>query len=86
MINKINTLQSSKFHEKIYGWKKFNYISDPHTATSLNILSELNNDDINIALACAHPAKFPNSIKDSIDLFPEQPKKLADMMIQTKDI
>ena len=43
-------------------------------------MSELNNKDINVALACAHPAKFPNSINDSIGLFPEQPKKLADMM------
>ena len=61
-------------------YNKFNYIADPHTATSLNILGDLDNDDINIALACAHPAKFPNSIKDSIGLFPEQPKKLKNMM------
>ena len=61
-------------------YNKFNYISDPHTATSLNILSGLDNEDINIALACAHPAKFPNSINDSIGLFPEQPKKLKGMM------
>ena len=43
-------------------------------------MSELDNEDINIALACAHPAKFPNSINDSIGLFPAQPKKLASMM------
>ena len=61
-------------------YNRYNYISDPHTATSLNILSELENDDINIALACAHPAKFPNSIKDAIDIFPQQPKKLESMM------
>ena len=61
-------------------YNRYNYISDPHTATSLNILSGLENDDINIALACAHPAKFPNSIKDAIDIFPQQPKKLESMM------
>jgi threonine synthase len=61
-------------------YNKFNYVSDPHTATSLNILNDLENDDINIALACAHPAKFPNSIKDSIGKLPEQPRKLESMM------
>ena len=45
----------------------------------MNILDELNNEDINIALACAHPSKFPDSIKDSIGILPEQPKGLAKM-------
>ena len=74
----INDELTTKTIKEFYN--KFNYISDPHTATSLNILSELDNKDINVALACAHPAKFPNSINDSIGLFPKQPKKLADMM------
>ena len=61
-------------------YDKYNYISDPHTATSLNILSELNNQDINIALACAHPSKFPDSIEKSIGILPEQPKNLKKVL------
>ena len=61
-------------------YDKHNYISDPHTATSLSILNELDNNDINIALACAHPAKFPNSIKMSIGEYPIQPKSLKDLI------
>lgn len=60
-------------------YQEYNYISDPHTATSLNILDDLKNEEINIALACAHPSKFPDSIKDSIGIFPQQPKSLAKM-------
>ena len=40
----------------------------------------LDNDDINIALACAHPAKFPDAIKDSIGKYPDQPEPLKNMM------
>ena len=74
----INDELTSKTIKEFYN--KFNYTSDPHTATSLNILSDLDNDDINIALACAHPAKFPNSIKDSIGIYPYQPRKLESML------
>jgi len=61
-------------------YQEYNYISDPHTATSLNILDELNNEEINIALACAHPSKFPDSIRDSIGILPQQPKSLTKML------
>ena len=61
-------------------YNNYEYISDPHTATSLNILSEIHNDDINISLACAHPSKFPKSINDSIGLFPDQPKTLKNIL------
>ena len=61
-------------------YDNYKYISDPHTATSLNILDELNNDDVNIALACAHPAKFPDAIKDSIGKYPDQPEPLKKIM------
>ena len=61
-------------------YDEYKYISDPHTATSLNILNELNNQDINIALACAHPSKFPDSIEKSIGILPEQPKNLKKIL------
>ena len=74
----INDSLTSSTIKKYY--EEYNYISDPHTATSLNILDELDNNDINIALACAHPAKFPESINDSIGIYPEQPLKLKEML------
>ena len=74
----INDSLTSSTIKKYY--EEYNYISDPHTATSLNILDELDNNDINIALACAHPAKFPESINDSIGIYPEQPLKLKEIL------
>ena len=74
----INDSLTSSTIKKYY--EEYNYISDPQTATSLNILDELDNNDINIALACAHPAKFPESINDSIGIYPEQPLKLKEML------
>ena len=74
----IDDNQTSLTIKKFY--EKYNYIADPHTATSLNILDELDNDDINIALACAHPSKFPDSIKDSIGILPEQPPGLKNVL------
>ena len=61
-------------------YEEYKYISDPHTATSLNILNELDNQDVNIALACAHPSKFPDSIEKSIGILPEQPKNLKKIL------
>ena len=61
-------------------YDNYEYISDPHTATSLNILNEISNKDINISLACAHPSKFPKSINDSIGVLPAQPRALEEMM------
>ena len=61
-------------------FEQYKYISDPHTATSLNILNDLNNEFINISLACAHPAKFPDSIKKSIGIYPDQPELLKEIM------
>ena len=55
------------------------YISTNNSEIA-TLFDELNNDDINIALACAHPAKFPDSIKDSINILPDQPKKLKDLL------
>ena len=59
-----------------YFYEKYNYISDPHTATSLNTLQKIDNKDINVSLACAHPAKFPDSIIKAINVGVKRPEKL----------
>ena len=74
----VNDKLTSDTIKKIY--KKHNYISDPHTATSLNILGDLDSNNTNISLACAHPAKFPSSIKKSIGIYPKQPEPLKNLI------
>ena len=56
---------------------KYNYISDPHTATGLSVLEKIQNPDHPyISLACAHPAKFGDAIKKAIGINPDIPKEL----------
>ena len=48
-------------------YKKYNYLIDPHTAVAseaIDALSDLN-DNKSVILSTAHPAKFPNTIKES---------------------
>ena len=44
---------------KLY-YEKYNYLSDPHTATGLSVLEKMSKltDHSIISLACAHPSKF----------------------------
>jgi len=60
-------------------YNKYHYLSDPHTATGLNILNKLNTNIANISLACAHPAKFKNAIFDAINQDPLIPKGLKNI-------
>lgn len=72
--DQITSLTIKKYYEK------YNYVADPHTATSLSIMDNLENNNINISLACAHPAKFPDSIYKSIGIYPEQPSSLKKIL------
>ena len=58
---------------------QYNYLADPHTATGLSVLHENNYDHPVISLACAHPAKFGNAIKKSIDIDILLPKVLENI-------
>ena len=60
-------------------YNKYNYLSDPHTATGLNVLNKINNNIANISLACAHPAKFKNAIFDAINQEPPITKELKNI-------
>ena len=51
-----------------YSKEKFDYVPDPHTACCFNNISP---DETSIILATAHPAKFPDTIMESIG---ESPK------------
>jgi threonine synthase len=60
-------------------YNKYHYLSDPHTATGLNVLNKLDNNVANISLACAHPAKFKNAIFDAINQEPPIPAGLKNI-------
>lgn len=57
-------------------------IIDPHTAVGLHALqnSALNFDGPRVALACAHPAKFPDVVERAIGVRPQLPAHLGDLM------
>ena len=60
-------------------FEKYNYISDPHTATGLKLLMDKNDDETWVSLACAHPAKFNSAVKKAIN-------KEADIPIELNNL
>lgn len=59
---------------------KNNYLSDPHTATGLSLLNEINSPDHPyVSLACAHPSKFGNIIQKATGFTPSFPKELENI-------
>ncbi|MDC0622154.1 threonine synthase, partial [Candidatus Pelagibacter sp.] len=82
-LNKINTdFLSSKMSEeevletikKVYD--KFDIVLDPHSAIGYGAFDKVNISGNNIVLATAHPCKFPDAIKNAINLKAELPKEL----------
>ena len=56
--------------------KKFDIVLDPHTAIGYGAFDKVNISGNNIVLATAHPCKFPDAIKNAINLNAELPKEL----------
>ena len=82
-LNKINTdFLSSKISEeevletikKVH--EKFDIVLDPHSAIGYGAFDKVNLSGNNIVLATAHPCKFPDAIKNAINLKAELPKEL----------
>ncbi|MCM8531036.1 MAG: threonine synthase, partial [Lentisphaeraceae bacterium] len=46
-------------------WSDENYLLDPHTAVGVNVAEEFNLATKTVCLSTAHPAKFPDAIKDA---------------------
>ena len=57
-------------------YEKFETILDPHTAIGYGAFDKVNIKGNNIVLATAHPCKFPDAIKKSINLNANLPKEL----------
>ena len=57
-------------------YEKFEIILDPHTAIGYGAFDKVNIKGNNIVLATAHPCKFPDAIKKSLNLKADLPKEL----------
>ena len=58
-------------------YDKYKTILDPHTAIGYNAFDKVNLKGNNIVLATAHPCKFPDAIKKSINQNANLPKELT---------
>ena len=61
-------------------YDKHKTILDPHTAIGYNAFDKVKLKRNNVVLATAHPCKFPDSIKKSIDQNANLPKELMFIM------
>jgi threonine synthase len=64
-------------------WRNDGIMVDPHSAIGLaaaRAATATSDDDHIVALACAHPAKFPDAVEKATGIRPELPPHLADLM------
>ena len=73
---------SSTYHCMKSFYHNFNYVMDPHTAVAADAVERLNNklNNKTIILSTAHPAKFPDVIKDAGLSIEAIPKKLNEVI------
>ncbi|MGI9387795.1 MAG: threonine synthase, partial [Methyloligellaceae bacterium] len=59
--------------------RRTGYVADPHTAVGVGAAWKMPQDPARpiIALATAHPTKFPETVKDALGQAPEQPEFLS---------
>ncbi|CAI3923474.1 threonine synthase [Commensalibacter papalotli (ex Botero et al. 2024)] len=61
-------------------YKKSAYLADPHTAIGIATAQKYRNPEIPmVTVATAHPAKFPDAIKQATGITPALPLALADL-------
>lgn len=68
-------------------FENYNYILDPHSAIGFGSARKALNEKVIssrtpiISLACAHPSKFPDVIKKAINIEPQLPDHLKELMV-----
>lgn len=66
--------------------RKTGVVIDPHTAVGVHAAREARKqgrvpaESVTVALACAHPAKFPDAVEKASGIRPVLPEALADLM------
>ena len=73
-VTNFETLETIKLFSENY-----NYLADPHTATGLNVLKDIQDEFPLVSLACAHPAKFGQVINKAVGINPKLPKSLENI-------
>ena len=63
-------------------YEQFDLVLDPHSAIGYGAFDKVNIDGNNIVLATAHPSKFPEAIKKSINLKSDLPQELIQLIGQ----
>lgn len=59
------------------------YLADPHTAVGIKAAREFAGGPTPmVALATAHPAKFPEAVRDACGVDPRLPDRLSDLMLR----
>ncbi len=63
-------------------YKECGELLDPHTAVGVAVGSKVHADKATalVTLATAHPAKFPNAVKEATGIYPSLPSHLAPIM------
>ncbi|MBS3648236.1 threonine synthase [Pseudaminobacter sp. 19-2017] len=56
------------------------YLLDPHTATAVHVAAQHETDSPMIVLGTAHPAKFPQAVRDASGVTPALPAWLSGLM------
>ena len=74
LSSKMNEDEVLKTIKEVYD--KFDLVLDPHSAIGYGAFDKVNISGNNIVLATAHPCKFPDAIKNAINLKAELPKEL----------
>jgi threonine synthase len=60
-------------------YQQSGYLLDPHTAVGVATTEALNPAGTTITLATAHPAKFPDAVRQATGITPPLPAHLADL-------
>ena len=62
-------------------WRSSSYLLDPHSAIGVAAAQAKHKDEETpvVVLATAHPAKFPDAVKEASGVYPALPPSLADL-------
>ena len=83
LSSQISEDETLKIIKTVY--EKFNIVLDPHTAIGYGAFDKVNLKGNNIVLATAHPCKFPDAIKRSININAKLPDELSFIMEEKED-
>jgi len=67
-------------------YEKSGYLLDPHSATGVAAVEALKPEGATVTLATAHPAKFPEAVREATGITPALPAHLADLYERVENI